>query len=77
MPHIVDAMHNGRIQLLINTPRGSQAHADGDVIRTAAHQLDIPIVTTLSAAVAAVQGIKALQQKPIKTRSLQVHHRHD
>jgi carbamoyl-phosphate synthase large subunit len=34
----------------------------------------VPIVTTLSAAAAVVQGIKALKQKPLKVRSLQVHH---
>ena len=74
-PHIVDAMRQGKIQLLINTPRGSQAHVDGVVIRSTAHQLGVPIITTLSAGMAAVQGIKALKQKPIRVRSLQAHHR--
>jgi carbamoyl-phosphate synthase large subunit len=73
-PHVVDLMHEGRINLLINTPRGGQAHEEGAVIRAAAVSLDIPIVTTMSAAAASVQGIKALKGKPLKVRSLQRHH---
>jgi carbamoyl-phosphate synthase large subunit len=74
-PHIVDVMREGRIQLLINTPRGSQAHEDGTQIRNTAHQLGVPIMTTLSAAMATVQGIKARRQRPLRVRSLQAHHK--
>jgi carbamoyl-phosphate synthase large subunit len=74
-PHILDAMHAGEIDLVINTPRGGQAHEDGSHIRGAAHLLGIPIVTTMSAAMASVQGIHALREKPLKVRSLQAHHR--
>ncbi|MFQ3565646.1 MAG: carbamoyl-phosphate synthase large subunit [Aggregatilineales bacterium] len=73
-PNIVDAVRAGEIDLIINTPRGGQAHQDGALIRNAAHQYGVPIVTTLSAASAVVQGIRALQSKPLKVRSLQVHH---
>jgi len=73
-PHIVDAIRAGEIALIINTPRGGQAHYDGSLIRGAAHQYGVPIVTTLSAAVASVQGIRALRQKPLSVRSLQMHH---
>ncbi len=73
-PHVVDAMRDGKIALIINTPRGGQAHYDGGLIRGASHQFGIPIVTTLSAAMATVQGIKALRQKPLTVRSLQKHH---
>ncbi|MCU0465399.1 MAG: carbamoyl-phosphate synthase large subunit [Anaerolineae bacterium] len=73
-PHVIDLMQQGRINLLINTPRGGQAHEEGAVIRAAAVSLDIPIVTTMSAAAASVQGIKALRGKPLKVRSLQRHH---
>jgi carbamoyl-phosphate synthase large subunit len=69
-----DAMHAGEIDLVINTPRGGQAHEDGALIRGLAHLLGIPIVTTLSAATASVQGIRALQTRPLKVRSLQAHH---
>ncbi len=73
-PHVIDRIRAGEIGLIINTPRGGQAHADGALIRGAAHQYGVPIITTMSAAMAAVQGIKALKQKPLKVRSLQVHH---
>jgi carbamoyl-phosphate synthase large subunit len=73
-PHIVDAVRAGDVALIINTPRGGQAHYDGSLIRAAAHQYGVPIVTTLSAAMASVQGIRALRQKPLSVRSLQAHH---
>ena len=73
-PHIVDAMRQGELDLIINTPRGKQAHIDGLEMRSAAYQFGVPILTTLSAAMAAVQGIRALQEKPLRVRSLQRHH---
>ncbi|MBL8131171.1 MAG: carbamoyl-phosphate synthase large subunit [Anaerolineae bacterium] len=74
-PNAVDAIRAGEIDLVINTPRGAQAHHDGAQIRGAAALYNVPIITTLSAAMAAVQGIKALRTKPLRVRSLQVHHR--
>jgi carbamoyl-phosphate synthase large subunit len=73
-PHIVDAIRAGDIALIVNTPRGGQAHYDGLAIRSTAHLYGVPIVTTLSAASAVVQAIRALRQKPLRARSLQVHH---
>ncbi len=73
-PHIMDAMRDGRVDLIINTPRGSQAHEDGIAIRSQAYALGIPIITTMSAAAAAVQGIKRMREKPLSVRSLQSHY---
>ncbi|MBC7810484.1 MAG: ATP-grasp domain-containing protein, partial [Burkholderiales bacterium] len=73
-PHIVDAIRAGEIALIINTPRGGQAHYDGRLLRGTAHLYGVPIVTTLTAAAATVQGIRALRDKPLKVRSLQMHH---
>ncbi|MBZ0302138.1 MAG: hypothetical protein K8J31_20480, partial [Anaerolineae bacterium] len=73
-PDILDAMRSGQIDLIINTPHGKQAHLDGAQMRSAAYQYGIPILTTLSAAMAAVQGIRSLQDKPLHVRSLQRHH---
>ena len=73
-PHVLDAIREGKIDLIINTPRGGQAHSDGNLIRGAASLYGVPLVTTLSAATATVQGIKALQKKPLKVISLQQHH---
>lgn len=73
-PHIMDAMRQGQVDLIINTPRGSQAHEDGVAIRSQAYALGIPIITTMSAAAAAVQGIKGMREKPLSVRSLQSHY---
>ncbi len=73
-PHVLDAVRAGQIDLIINTPRGGQAHADGSLIRGAAVMYGVPMITTLTGAMAAVQGIRALREKPLKVRSLQTHH---
>ncbi len=72
--HIVDRIRAGEVDLIINTPLGPTARADGLAIRTAAVRYGVPLLTTLSAAQAAVNGIKALQEKALKVRSLQTHH---
>ncbi len=72
---ILDALRDGAIQLVINTSLGGQAHDDGRFIRNAAAKYRVPIVTTLSAAQATVQGIQALCRKPLRVRSLQAHYR--
>lgn len=73
-PHIVDLMLDGKIDLIINTPLGGQAHNEGLEIRSQAYALGVPIVTTMSAAVASVQGIKRMHQQPLTVKSLQMHH---
>jgi len=73
-PNAVDLIREGAIQLIITTPLGGKAHGDGMAIRSAAHVYRVPIATTLSAAQATVQGIRALKQKPLRVRSLQAHH---
>ncbi len=73
-PHVLDAMQGGQVGLIINTPRGSQAHAEGVTIRSQAYALGIPIITTMSAAAAAVQGIKRMRERPLSARSLQSHY---
>lgn len=71
----VDLIRSGKVNLIINTPLGAQAHADGDEIRAAATQMNILLITTLSAASAAVSGIRALSEKKLEYRSLQEHYR--
>jgi carbamoyl-phosphate synthase large subunit len=70
----LDAMRAGEIQLIINTPLGAGAREDGIKIRRLATRLEIPLITTLSAAQAAVNGIRALRQKTLAVRSLQDHY---
>lgn len=74
-PHLLDAIAQGEISLIVNTPLGRQAHSDGEEIRRAAVRYRVPLVTTLSAAAAAVGAIRALQLKELRVRSLQEHHR--
>ena len=61
-PNIEDAIRSGQIQLVINTPVGRQAAHDDRDLRRAALDYDVPTVTTLAGARAAVEGIAALQE---------------
>jgi carbamoyl-phosphate synthase large subunit len=61
--------------LIINTPLGARAHDDSRTMRSAAVLRNIPLLTTLSAAAAAVSGITALMAQDLTVRSLQAHHR--
>ena len=58
-PNIVDRMINGEVKLVINTPLGKSAFVDDTYIRRTALQHAIPCITTLSAATACVEGIRA------------------
>ena len=56
-PTVVDLIRRGRCDLVINTPQGSGARADGYLIREAALVARVPCITTLSGAAAAVHAI--------------------
>ena len=70
---IVDLIRAGEIQLVLNTPLGPHAHSDGAAIRSVAIAMNVPLLTTLSAAMAAVSAIQAMTKKELKYRSLQSH----
>ena len=70
-PHIVDAIKNGRVQLVFNTTEGALALADSSSLRRAALLHKVPYYTTLSGAVAAAQGIKAYLGGDLEVRALQ------
>ncbi|HEX7180268.1 MAG TPA: carbamoyl-phosphate synthase large subunit [Thermoanaerobaculia bacterium] len=74
-PHVVDDLINGEIALVVNTPLGRASHEDDSVIRRTALKHDIPCITTLSGAMAAVEGIAALQKDGLQVRPLQEIHR--
>ncbi len=74
-PHVVDAIAEGRVDLVISTPLGFTAFADGQAIRAAAIAHNVPLLTTLSAAAAAVTGIRALIDKDLTVRGIQEHYR--
>jgi len=73
-PKYCDAIKNGEIQLVINTPAGRLSKYDDSYIRKAAIKYKIPYITTVAAAVAAVKGIEACRQGHGRAKSLQSYH---
>lgn len=70
-PHIVDAIKNGEVQLVINTTEGAQALADSRSLRRQALLHKVPYFTTLAGASAAALGIEALMGGQLEVRPLQ------
>jgi carbamoyl-phosphate synthase large subunit len=60
-PNVIDLMTNGQIQLVINTPTRTGWRTDEGRIRSMAVRLGIPMITTTTAAHAAVRAIQALR----------------
>ncbi len=70
-PHVVDAVKNGEIQLIINTGAGDRTKQDGYKIRRAALKYGIPYATTIAGAMAMSHGVAALMEKPLSVKALQ------
>jgi carbamoyl-phosphate synthase large subunit len=70
-PHVVDIIKNEQIQLIINTPSGEEAQADGKLIRRTALVYKIPMVTTIAGAKATAAAIRSLQSQPLEVKALQ------
>lgn len=75
-PNIKDAILNGEIKLIINTPSGKQSADDNYLIRRMAVELGIPYVTTLAGARAALNAVRAIEKGKIGVKSLNEYH-HD
>ncbi len=73
-PNIEDAIKNGEIQLVVNTPAGKSSEFDDSYIRKAAIRAKVPYVTTTSAATAAAKGMLARSESQEGVRSLQSYH---
>jgi carbamoyl-phosphate synthase large subunit len=73
-PNIVDAIKNGEIDLVVNTPAGRLSEYDDSYIRKNAIKFKIPYITTTSAALSATKGIKERQNGEYKVKSLQDYH---
>jgi carbamoyl-phosphate synthase large subunit len=71
----VELLNSGKIDLVVNTPRGRAAHADGAHIRRTATARGIPCITTVAAALAASAGIVEWSRQEPEVRSLQEYHR--
>ena len=70
-PHIVDAIKNGDVQLVVNTTEGEKSLADSKSIRRTTLEMKIPYYTTLAGAEAAVAAIRALGENELSVTSLQ------
>lgn len=74
-PNITDAIANGDIQLIVNTPAGKTSAHDDSYIRKSAIKNRVPYITTMAAAKASAEGIRAaLGNTDIGVKSLQAHH---
>jgi carbamoyl-phosphate synthase large subunit len=73
-PNVVERIESGEVDLVINTPTGSGARADGYEIRRAAVMRGVPCITTLSGASAAQRAIRALRSEEPPVVSLQELH---
>jgi len=74
-PNVVDCIESGEVSLVVNTPTGSGARADGWQIRRAAVARGVPCLTTLSGGLAAARAIAAARQGEAEVLSLQEIHR--
>ena len=72
--NVIDLIREGRIDLIINTPRGEEPREDQRRIRAEAVAYDVPSITTIAGAIAAVMGIEALQSGEIDVKALQDYH---
>jgi len=73
-PNIVDAIKNGEIQLVVNTPMGTVTEIDDSYIRKSSIKYNVPYITTITAAMAATLGIEARQKGNPEVKSIQAYH---
>jgi carbamoyl-phosphate synthase large subunit len=74
-PNCVDLIKSGEIHIIFNTPLGLESHYDDGAIRKSATLHGVLVVTTLTAAAATVQAIRALRERSADVASLQEIHR--
>jgi carbamoyl-phosphate synthase large subunit len=70
-PNAVDLIKNGQIKMVINTPGGMIPRRDENAIRSAAYAHNVCLMTTITGAAAAVEGIRALKNKHVGVRPIQ------
>jgi carbamoyl-phosphate synthase large subunit len=73
-PNIADAIKNGEIDFIVNTPVGKSSKYDDSYIRMMAIQHKVPYITSVAAAKASLEGIKAAKEGNLSPRSLQEYH---
>jgi carbamoyl-phosphate synthase large subunit len=70
-PNVADQIVNGKIDLIVNTPLGRESFFDDRTVRRAAMMHEVPCITTLTGAAAAVAAIRALREHGVGVRALQ------
>src|SRR5947209_1540159 len=70
-PNVADEIVNRKVDLVINTPLGRESFFDDRAVRRAAMMHEVPCITTLTGAAAAVSAIKGLRQEGFGVRALQ------
>ncbi|MEO7556808.1 MAG: carbamoyl-phosphate synthase large subunit, partial [Acidimicrobiales bacterium] len=70
----VDLLNSGKVNLVINSPRGGGARLDGEHIRAAAGVNAVPCLTTAAAGLAAAEGIADWARHELRVRTLQEYH---
>ncbi|MFP4673457.1 MAG: carbamoyl-phosphate synthase large subunit [Opitutales bacterium] len=70
-PNVIDMIKNGKVALIINTPQGTVPRMNENEIRSEAVKHNVCIMTTISAASAGANGIRALREKGYSVRSIQ------
>ncbi len=73
-PNIVDHILNDQVQILVNTPLGRESFFDDRAMRRAAMVYNVPCITTLTGASAAVEAIRALRGQTLDVRAIQDYH---
>ncbi|PID74174.1 MAG: carbamoyl phosphate synthase large subunit, partial [Desulfobacterales bacterium] len=74
-PHVVDAVKNNEIQLILNTGASSQTQRDGYEIRRSAIKYNIPYATTTDGTKAICSAIQAMKRAPLSVKPIQDYHR--
>jgi carbamoyl-phosphate synthase large subunit len=70
-PNVADEIVNRKIDLIVNTPLGRESFFDDRAVRRAAMMHEVPCITTLTGAAAAVSAIRAMAQQGVGVRALQ------
>ena len=70
-PHVVDAIKNKEIQLVINTGSGGETKNDGYDIRRATIKYGVPYATTIAGAMAMCRGVSAIKKRKMSVKTIQ------
>lgn len=73
-PNVADLIRNNEVKLVVNTPSGKGPVLDEAKIRSLAVSFNIPCITTINAARAAVKGLQAVKTKGLEVRAIQDYH---